>query len=94
VLRAAVHWFGEPSHDLRIDGTDEPLTGWRGPYDNEIRAMLSMMAYPVYVLGSGRGSLFTPEMDTTAFPPLAPESAMLRVARGAMRRLIGLHHRR
>jgi uncharacterized protein (DUF362 family) len=94
VLRAAVYWFGEPSHDLRIAGTDEPLAQWRGPYDNEVRAMLSAMAYPVYVLGSGRGSLFTPEMDTAAFPPLTGESALLRFGRGAMRRLIGLHHRR
>jgi hypothetical protein len=56
--------------------------------------MLSAMAYPVYVLGSGRGSLFTPEMDTSAFPPLTAESALLRFGRGAMRRLIGLHHSR
>lgn len=94
VLRAAVHWFGEPSHDLRIAGTDEPIAQWRGPYDNEIWAMLSAMAYPVYVLGSGRGSLFTPEMDTMAFPPLTEEGALLRFTPGAMRRLIGLHHRR
>ncbi|HXH41776.1 MAG TPA: DUF362 domain-containing protein [Thermoanaerobaculia bacterium] len=94
VLRAAAHWFGTPSIDLRIAGTDEPIADWRGPYDNELWAMLSAMSYPVYVLGSGRGTLFTPEMDTAVFPPLTAESAMLRIGRGAMRRLIGLHHSR
>jgi hypothetical protein len=53
--------------------------------------MLSFVAYPVYVFGSGRGSLFVPEMDETAFPPLQRVSLSQRVLRAALRRLLGLH---
>jgi uncharacterized protein (DUF362 family) len=93
VMEAAVHWFGAPNA-LRVEGCDTPIAGWRGPYDNELWAMLSVLAYPVYVVGSGRGALFVPEMDESAFPPIAAEGAMLRFTRGATRRLIGLHHSR
>jgi len=53
--------------------------------------MLSFVAYPVYVFGSGRGSLFVPEMDEKAFPPLQRVSFPQRVLRSALRRLLGLH---
>jgi hypothetical protein len=53
--------------------------------------MLSFVAYPVYVFGSGRGSLFVPEMDEQAFPPLRAVSFSQRVLRAALRRLLGLH---
>ena len=36
--------------------------------------LLSLIAYPVYEFGSGRGALFVPEMDMEAFPPLAREA--------------------
>jgi hypothetical protein len=48
------------------------------------------MAYPVYVLGSGRGALFVPQMDAQAFPPLGKEGLLLRAGRGLVRRIIGL----
>ena len=92
ILRAATHWFGEPSGEAKVAGCDEPVAPWRGPYDNELWAMLSMMAYPVYVVGSGRGTVWVPEMDEAAFPPVEPESRMLKIVRGAARRLVGLHH--
>ena len=53
--------------------------------------LLSFLAYPVYVFGSGRGSLFVPEMDEQAFPPLEPVPFHRRVLRAALRRLLGLH---
>jgi len=56
--------------------------------------MLSFLALPVYVLGSGRGALFVPEMDREAFPPLRPESVPLRLGRYGIQRLLGLRHRR
>jgi len=56
--------------------------------------MLSFLALPVYVLGSGRGVLFVPEMDREAFPPLRPESVPLRLGRYGIQRLLGLRHRR
>jgi hypothetical protein len=53
--------------------------------------LLSAVAYPVYVFGSGRGSLFVPEMDETAFPPLEQSTFPRTVLRRGLRRLLGLH---
>jgi uncharacterized protein (DUF362 family) len=91
ILRAACHWFGDSRERIEVVGTNENLQGWRGPYETEFSTMLSFVAYPVYVFGSGRGSLFVPEMDERAFPPLQRVSFFQRVLRGALRRLLGLH---
>jgi uncharacterized protein (DUF362 family) len=91
ILRAACHWFGDPRERIEVVGTNESLRGWRGPYETEFSTMLSFVAYPVYVFGSGRGSLFVPEMDEEAFPPLQSVSFSQRVLRAALRRLLGLH---
>lgn len=91
ILRAACHWFGDPRARIEVVGTNENLRRWRGPYETEFSTLLSFVAYPVYVFGSGRGSLFVPEMDETAFPPLQRVSLYQRVLRGALRRLLGLH---
>jgi uncharacterized protein (DUF362 family) len=91
ILRAACHWFGDPRERIDVVGTNENLRGWRGPYETEFSTMLSFVAYPVYVFGSGRGSLFVPEMDEKAFPPLQRVSFFQRVLRAALRRLLGLH---
>jgi uncharacterized protein (DUF362 family) len=93
ILRAACHWFGDPTGRIEVVGCDERVAGWRGPYATEMSTLLSFLAYPVYEHGSGRGALFVPEMDERAFPPLTPESVPLRIARAAVRHLIGLHHR-
>jgi uncharacterized protein (DUF362 family) len=94
ILRAACHWFGDPRERIEVVGTNENLRGWRGPYETEFSTMLSFVAYPVYVFGSGRGSMFVPEMDEKAFPPLQRVSFVQRVLRGALRRLLGLHFSR
>ena len=93
-LRAACHWFGDPEESIEIDGPDEPLSNWRGPYYSDFSTLLSFLALPVYVLGSGRGAVFVPEMDQEAFPPLRPESVPLRLARNGIQTLLGLRHRR
>jgi hypothetical protein len=54
--------------------------------------LLSLLAFPVYVLGSGRGALFVPQMDQESFPLDGPEGFTLRIGRRAMQRLLGLHH--
>jgi uncharacterized protein (DUF362 family) len=92
ILRAACHWFGDPSSEIEVIGTDEPLRTWRGPYHNELSTLLSLLAFPVYVLGSGRGALFVPQMDQESFPLDGPEGFTLRIGRRAMQRLLGLHH--
>jgi uncharacterized protein (DUF362 family) len=94
LLRATCHWFGDPSARIEVLGVDEPLACWRGPYHNDLSALLSILALPVYVWGSGRGTLFVPEMDEAAFPPLKPEGRLLRLGRRAMQRLLGLRHPR
>ena len=91
ILRAACHWFGDPRKQTEVIGTDEPLREWRGPYDTEFSTLLSAVAYPVYVFGSGRGSLFVPEMDETAFPPLERATFSRTLVRKGLRRLLGLH---
>jgi hypothetical protein len=91
VLRAACHWFGDPRERIELIGTDEKVKGWRGPYETEFSTLLSFVAYPVYVFGSGRGSLFVPEMDEQAFPLLERVPFLHRVLRAALRRLLGLH---
>ena len=55
---------------------------------------LLLLALPVYDWGGGRGTLFVPEMDEEAFPPLHPEGRLLRFGRRAVRRLVGLRHPR
>ncbi len=91
-LRAACHWFGDPSDSIEIDGPDEPLRNWRSPYSSEVSTMLSFLALPVYVVGSARGALFVPEMDREAFPPLGHESLPLRLGRRGIQSLLGLRH--
>jgi hypothetical protein len=92
ILRAACHWFGDPLKQVEIVGDDEPVTGWRGPYYNELSTFLSFLAYPVYVFGSGRGTLFVPEMDEEAFPFIEREGTFLKLARRSVRAFLGLSH--
>jgi uncharacterized protein (DUF362 family) len=91
-LNTACHWFGDPTPTTVVEGDDTPLTAWRGPYQNEWTTLLSLLAYPVFEFASGRGTLFVPEMDTHAFPPLEPESFRLRHTRRLLQAFLGLRH--
>ena len=91
IVQAARHWFGGAHTEIEVIGNDSPISDWEGPYSTELRSLLSMMAYPVYVMGSGRGELFVPEMDEQAFPSIAPKNMFLNLRRRAVRRLLGLH---
>ena len=90
ILRMAGHWFGGACDSIEIRGEDSPIQDWCGPQSNELRALLSIMAYPVYVMGSGRGALFVPEMDEHSFPMIEREGTVLKWTRSAVRRLLGL----
>jgi len=90
LLRAATHWFGDPLARVEVVGVDEPIRDWRGPYHSELSSLLSFLAHPVYVFGSFRGTLFVPEMDEQAFPPLEKEGLFLRWARAGLRAFLGL----
>lgn len=94
LIRAARHWFGDPSEAVEVVGCDEPIKGWRGPYDNEWSTLLSLLAYPVYEFGSSRGAVFVPEMDREAFPPIEEEGLILRLRRRSLQRFLGIRHRR
>lgn len=87
---AAFDWFGDPRPDLAVDGPDTPIRGWRAHDATEWTALLSRLAEPVYAHASGHGAVFVPPMDTSAFPPHAPPSAALRLARDLVRSLTGL----
>lgn len=90
MLRAARHWFGDVRSRIRVEGIDAPIEGWRSPVGSGLASLLSLLAYPVYQFASGRGSLFVPQMDETAFPPLAPPSLTVRVGRRAIQTMFGL----
>jgi uncharacterized protein (DUF362 family) len=92
ILKTACHWFGDPSGNMEVRGVDLPIAGWQGPHHTEVTALLSVLAYPVYVMASGRGALFVPEMDEEAFPPLRAPSWRLRLGRRMLQSLLGLRH--
>ncbi len=94
LLRAACHWFGNPSKSIEVTGCDEPVVDWRGPYHNEWSTLLSLFAYPVYQFASSRGAVFVPEMDKEAFPPIEPEGMILRLRRRSLQAFLGLRHRK
>ena len=94
LIRAARHWFGDPSKAIEIVGIDEEIDNWRGPYHNEWSTMLSLLAYPVYVFGSSRGAVFVPEMDHDAFPPVEKESFLLRFRRRRLQAFLGIRRQR
>ena len=93
LLEATCQWFGTPQ-DVEVIGPDDAIKDWRGPYHNELSTGLSLMALPVYVMGSGRGAVFVPEMDIVAFPPLLRESLTLRFTRKFLQAFLGLRHPR
>ncbi|MEW6130397.1 MAG: DUF362 domain-containing protein [Acidobacteriota bacterium] len=92
LMQTSRHWFGDPSKRIEVVGSDEPLADWRSPYHNEWTTMLSMLAFPVYEFGSGRGASFVPEMDETAFPQIGRESLFLKLRRRSLQRFLGIRH--
>jgi uncharacterized protein (DUF362 family) len=89
-LQTAVHWFGDPTPKTRVVGADSPVKGWRSPRKDDLSTLLSMVSYTVFECGSGRGSLFVPEMDERAFPPAASVSRTCSVSRRFSRWVCGI----
>ncbi len=94
ILQAAFHWFGGPVEQIEVIGQDKPILGWRSPYHSDVSTILSFLAFPVYVLGSGRGALFVSPMDEQAFPPIGRESTSLRLTRRCLQAFLGLRSAR
>ena len=93
VLEAACHWFGDPTLRIEIVGPDEPVEGWRHPHHNELAALLSLVANPMYQFASFRGGAFLPPMDETAFPRKEREGILLRFERRGIQTLLGMRRR-
>lgn len=87
-LDAAMFWFDDPRGRTVVRGCDRPLAGWRSAYHDERSAVLGFFAHPMYVLASGRGAIFLPEMDEGSFPPRAHASRWLGWVRRAVRWLL------
>ena len=94
LMRAACHWFGDPTDRTEVIGVDEPIQGWRGPYHSEWSTLLSLVAYPVFQCGSDRGALFVPEMDEAAFPRKRRPRLLFRISHRAVQALLGLRRPR
>jgi hypothetical protein len=94
LMQTARHWFGDPSKQIEVVGCDEPIKGWRSPYANEWTTLLSLLAFPVYEFGSGRGALFVPEMDEDAFPQIKPEGLWLKLGRRGLQTFLGIRHKK
>ncbi|HEY7699985.1 MAG TPA: hypothetical protein VIE88_16290, partial [Vicinamibacteria bacterium] len=93
ILEAACHWFGDPTPRIDIVGPDDPVAGWRHPQHNELAALLSLVANPVYQFASFRGGAFLPPMDEEAFPRRQRDGLLLRFERRAIQSLLGMRRR-
>jgi len=91
LLRLACDWFGDPRDATRVIGPDEPIPGFRAPYETELHALMGLLSIPVWQFASGRGAAFLPDMDTRAFPPKSGhgQGPFWRLYRALMRALVG-----
>ncbi|MFL5357183.1 DUF362 domain-containing protein [Archangium sp.] len=91
LLRLACDWFGDPRGATELSGPDEPIPGFRTPYQTELHALMGLLSIPVWQFASGRGAAFLPDMDTRAFPPRAGhgQGPFWRLYRAFMRALVG-----
>lgn len=87
LVEGAFDWFGDPRAQTTIDGPDTPIAGFRLPDHSRRTAVLSALALPIFTFASGRGALFLPRFDETAFPPRRP-SKLLDAARAVTRRIV------
>jgi hypothetical protein len=90
-VRQADQWFGSSSRPTRIEGEPGRLKNFRAPQGSIWFRFVSATAAPIYFHLSGRGRLFVPEVDTTAFPPIDDPSIFVRSVRRAAQTIFGLH---
>ena len=68
---------------------DEPIAGWRGPYHNELSALLSFFALPVYSLRQRPGHAVRAGDGRAGVPAAAPEGPLLRARPAAVQTAAG-----
>ncbi|MBX7101257.1 MAG: DUF362 domain-containing protein [Myxococcaceae bacterium] len=88
-LSFALDWFDDPRSVTVVQGPDAPLHPFKSPHRNDATIFLSSLAYPVYVAGGDKGSLWLPLMDTQAFPMLERGSLLTRAVRASLRAVFG-----
>ncbi len=88
-LALALDWFDDPRLQTIVDGPDTLLSGFASPHRNDLTVFLSALAYPAYLCGDNRGSLWVPVMDPQAFPLVTEVGAGVCVVRAVLRRLFG-----
>lgn len=88
-LSFALDWFDDPRPLTVVHGPDTALHPFKSPHRNDATIFLSSLAYPVYVAGGDKGSLWLPIMDAKAFPMLERGSLLTRAVRSALRGLFG-----
>jgi uncharacterized protein (DUF362 family) len=88
-LSLAIDWFDDPRPRALVDGPDTRIADFKSPHRNDLTVLLSTLAYPVYLLGGDRGSLWVPVMDRDAFPFARRQTPSERCLRPLLRALFG-----
>ena len=91
IYRETDQWFGRAGLPSEVGGEPGPLEGFRAPQRSIWFRFISATAAPMYFHFSGRGSLFVPRMDESAFPPLTPPRLGVRLVRRTAQLAFGLH---
>jgi hypothetical protein len=91
ILRLAYHWFGLTPGAVEVDGERPDLHAeLRGAHSSPVWRAIGLLSGPVYTYLSAGGKIFVPELDKTAFPPLAPVSPVVAAVQWATQRAFGL----
>jgi uncharacterized protein (DUF362 family) len=85
--QAALDWFGDVRDRLVVDGVDAPITPFVTGHTDDLRILLTSLAYPVYAYFSAGGSLWVPRMDPARFPLARREDAFTYVLRRILRQV-------
>jgi uncharacterized protein (DUF362 family) len=88
-LALGIDWFDDPRARIEVDGPDTRIADFKSPHRNDVTVLLSALAYPVYLLGGDRGSLWLPVMDPEAFPAIGRPRLRERLIRPLLRFLFG-----
>ncbi|HSO40014.1 MAG TPA: DUF362 domain-containing protein [Labilithrix sp.] len=83
--QAALDWFGDVRGRLVVDGVDEPITPFTTGHSDDLRILLTSLAFPVYAYFSAGGSFWVPKMDPVRFPLSEREGMLTYVARRLLR---------
>ncbi|CAN5384741.1 hypothetical protein BH09MYX1_BH09MYX1_39870 [soil metagenome] len=83
--QAALDWFGDVRDHLVVVGVDTPIAPFTTGHTDDLRILLTSLAYPVYAYFSAAGSLWVPKMDPARFPLKAREAAFTYITRRLLR---------